>query len=368
MRLHSEIPNDKPALSQRVVVAILTHYFSTGFVWMSTNIHQFIIHQLSLNEEQTLSVVPRAQCLPKTQSIEALALQLHQSYMGKPAKGVGGFSDDAESLTFKTCLDAGINDEAQFQAFSVEASNLLLKSLLEHGMTEVGFIIFSHYQYLATDYLMIALLNTKEHVSISADLDLNYSQHLDLGKMQLAARIDLTQMQISFDDKRFISFIKGRIGRKVSDFFLSFLGCEEQVDVKQQNKVLLDEVSGYLSEQGLEPEEKEQAREAIGQYYKQKIESEEEIQINEVALQLQDFAEQSDFRQYVDKSEHQLDEHFAADPSCLKKLSKFTGQGGGVSVSFERKLLGQKVHYDSHTDTLTIQGIPPNLRDQLMRS
>jgi nucleoid-associated protein len=334
---------------------------------MSTKIHQFIIHQLSQGVDQQIALVPRPQCLQPTPSIEALALQLHQTYVAKPAKGVGGFSDNDETA-FKDKLQNGLDDEENFYQFSVESSQLLVKSLLEHGMTEVGFIIFSHYQYLATDYLLIALLNTKEHVSISADLELNYSQHLDLNKMQLAARIDLTQKEINYAEQRFISFIKGRIGRKVSDFFLSFLGCEELVDVKQQNKMLLDDVNNYLVEQGLEVEEKEQAREAIGQYYKQKIDAEENIELTEVVDQLQDFAEQNDFRDYVEKRESPLEESFAADPTCLKKLNKFNGQGGGVSISFDRKLLGQKIYYDNASDTLTIQGIPPNLRDQLIRS
>ncbi|HCG88437.1 MAG TPA: nucleoid-associated protein YejK, partial [Alteromonas macleodii] len=35
--------------------------------------------------------------------------------------------------------------------------------------------------------------------------------------------------------------------------------------------------------------------------------------------------------------------------------------------SFERKLMGDRVFYDPATDTLTIRGIPPNLKDQLNR-
>ncbi len=50
--------------------------------------------------------------------------------------------------------------------------------------------------------------------------------------MQLAVRIDLTQLAVTAEQLRYISFIKGRMGRKVSDFFMHFIGCEELVDVK----------------------------------------------------------------------------------------------------------------------------------------
>jgi len=49
-------------------------------------------------------------------------------------------------------------------------------------------------------------------------------------------------------------------------------------------------------------------------------------------------------------------------------MKKFSGAGNGVSVSFERKLLGSRVQYDVHNDVLTIKGIPPNLKDQLTKS
>ena len=39
-----------------------------------------------------------------------------------------------------------------------------------------------------------------------------------------------------------------------------------------------------------------------------------------------------------------------------------------MSLNFDRKLLGEKVFYDEANDTLTIKGIPANLRDQLSRS
>lgn len=38
-----------------------------------------------------------------------------------------------------------------------------------------------------------------------------------------------------------------------------------------------------------------------------------------------------------------------------------------MSVGFERKHLGERVIYDAASDTLTIKGVPPNLKDQIER-
>ena len=46
---------------------------------------------------------------------------------------------------------------------------------------------------------------------------------------------------------------------------------------------------------------------------------------------------------------------------------KFSGAGAGLSLSFEQKLLGERVQYDAERDVLIIKGTPPNLRDQLQK-
>ncbi|MBF4353841.1 hypothetical protein EAY36_21515 [Vibrio anguillarum] len=38
-----------------------------------------------------------------------------------------------------------------------------------------------------------------------------------------------------------------------------------------------------------------------------------------------------------------------------------------MTIQFDRILLSERVFYDAETDTLTIKGTPPNLRDQLVR-
>ncbi len=349
---------------------------------VSALIRHFVVHQLGINQQQELTLVPRSSCFEVSPEIEDLAHQINHAFNTKPGKGVGGFvdltdqaqeqgSEPDNSLTphpvsFKTLLDNMLSESTEFADFSVQASELLKKSLLDTGTLETGFVVFSHYQFLATDYLMIAIINTKQHVEINRELELSSSDHLDLAKMQLAVRIDLTQLAVSPEQQRYISFIKGRMGRKVSDFFMHFIGCEELVDVKQQNKQLLTTVDEFLASEQLDPAEKHQARETVSDYYKEKLEMGEDIQIQELAAKLPH--EHVSFEQFSQQAEQPLEEKFQADRSALKTLAKFSGQGGGISLAFERKLLGDRVSYDAGSDTLMIRGIPPNLKDQLLKS
>jgi nucleoid-associated protein len=345
---------------------------------VSALIHHFVVHQLAVNDQQELQLIPRQTCFDVTPAIEDLAQQINHAFNTKPGKGVGGFvegddvalvSDEEQPVVpFKKRLNEMLGDPQSFVQFSIDSCQMLKKSLLEMGSIETGFVIFSHYQFLATDYLMIAIINTKQHVEINRQLELTSSDHLDLAKMQLAVRIDLTQLAVNPEQQRYISFIKGRMGRKVSDFFMHFLGCEELVDVKQQNKQLLSSVDEFLASEQLDPNEKNESRKIVSEYYKEKLDQGEDIELKELADKLPKEDESRDFYQFVKSSEQPIEEKFQADRSILKTLAKFSGQGGGVSLSFERKLLGDRISYDAGSDTLMIRGIPPNLKDQLLKS
>lgn len=337
---------------------------------MSALIHHFVVHQLSINQQQELVLIPRNSCFDVSPAIEDLAQQINHAFNVKPAKGVGGFVETTDEEDpqepFSALLKQAMGEDADFVSFSVRASERLKKSLLDTGSVETGFVIFSHYQFLATDYLLIAIINTKQHVEINSALELTASDHLDLARMQLAVRIDLTQLQVMPEQQRYISFIKGRMGRKVSDFFMHFIGCEELVDIKQQNKQLLNTVDAYLAAEQLDPQEKHLARQQVADYYKEKLEHGEDIQVKELASKLP--GAENSFYQFNQSAEQPVEEQFQADRSVLKTLAKFSGAGGGITLSFERSLLGERISYDAASDTLMIRGIPPNLKDQLTKA
>ncbi|MCY7294154.1 nucleoid-associated protein [Alteromonas sp. a30] len=363
---------------------------------MSLIIHNVIVHRIAAKEQQ-LVVLPRQDTCEVAPEIEQLAQELNHIYNSKPGKGVGGFSSVAElerakeeleqdapepeegaipqatpmnpyALNeFQLQLDKLIAGEHDFVSFSRDVAGLLAYHLQSMSTDETGFLVFSHFQFLATDYLLISLLDTKEHVEVSGELDFSINSHLDLAKMQLAARVDITQYQTSPAQNRYISFIKGRIGRKVSDFFMHFLGCEELVDIKKQNKQLLENVEQYLENEEFDPHEKQESRQMLVDYYKEKLEAGEDVTVKDIAETLSKDDQKQDFYAFAQSLEEPLEENFQPDRAAIKTLNKFSGQGGGISMNFDRKLLGEKVFYDAQNDILTIKGLPANLRDQLNR-
>jgi nucleoid-associated protein len=331
---------------------------------MGMQVRNFVVHQIGLDNDEKLAMAVRDDCLPPSPALESLCQQLNHAFNSKPGKGIGGFSQ--EKPDFQNAL---ANMNTSFHAFTVTTCKLLLDAMINTNTIETGFVVCAQYEYLATDYLLITLLNTKSHIEVNQDLELNTREHLDIARMQLAVKIDLTQLSVQPELNRYAAFIKGKMGRKVSDFFFQFVGCDEKIDVKEQNKRLISSVDAYLAEESIDVSEKMQHRDSVRDYMKSKIDDGSDISVKEVASHLpSDLARQRDFSSYVQQLETPVEPSFSPDPSAVRQLSKFSGQGGGLSLAFDRKLLGERVQYDSSSDTLTICGIPPNLKDQLIKA
>jgi nucleoid-associated protein len=98
----------------------------------------------------------------------------------------------------------------------------------------------------------------------------------------------------------------------------------------------------------------------------EQLQAGEEIELESLSKELAGVSEVS-FQAFTAEKGYELEESFPADRSTLRQLTKFAGSGGGLTINFDALLLGERIFWDPATDTLTIKGTPPNLRDQLQR-
>lgn len=76
---------------------------------------------------------------------------------------------------------------------------------------------------------------------------------------------------------------------------------------------------------------------------------------------------QQDFAHFTQTQAYDLEETIPPIRNTLKTLTKYSGSGKGVSLSFDAELLNERIIWDELNDSLTIKGLPANLRDQLSR-
>lgn len=272
-----------------------------------------------------------------------------------------------EKSIFAQHLNRLLEQEIEFLGFSQYSTKLLADELGKYNFAESGTLILCQYNFLATDYLFIALLDSRHSMLVDEHLDIRRTEYLDITQFDIAARINLTDLQVNANSNRYLTFIKGRVGRKISDFFMDFLGAEEGLNPQVQNQCLLQAVSDYCDQGELNKEQTQAVKKQVFEYCKGQLSNGNNIELRELSDSLPTLNEQP-FVVFTEEQNYGLEESIPPIRSTLKSLTKFSGSGKGVTLSFDAELLNTRIQWDPMTDTLTIKGLPPNLKDQLQKA
>ncbi len=336
---------------------------------MSITVNQIVLHQIiktsSENENNTpkLDSVLREKLLPITPEVEQLMLELHQVYQSK-AKGYGVFKEQSD---FAQELNRLLEQETDFLPFSYQSIKLLAIELGKYPFAESGTFVLCQYNFLATNYLFIALLDSRISMLVDDKLEIHRTQYLNINQFDIAARINLTDLRINATSDRYLTFIKGRVGRKISDFFMDFLGAEEGLNPKLQNQCLLQAVSDYCEQGELNADQTQAVKKQVFEYCKGQMNSGNEIELRELSTELPTLNERP-FVEFTQQQDYDLADSIPPVPTTLKSLTKFSGSGKGVTLSFDAELINSRIIWDEQNDSITIKGLPANLRDQLQRN
>lgn len=332
---------------------------------MSITVNEIVLHQLvkSHNEEATqLAAQFRQQPLQVSPEIEQLMLQLHQAYQNK-SKAYAVFMAQSN---FARELNELLEQEQNFLDFSQKSTALLLSEFSKYPFATEGTLIFCRYNFLATDYLFIAILDSRASMWVDENLEIRRTQYLDISQFDIAARINLTELSLEANSNRYLTFVKGRVGRKIGDFFMDFLGAEEGLNPQVQNQCLLQAVNDYCEQADLAPPQTQAVKKQAFEYCKGQLNIGEEIALTELSDAIPTLNDQR-FVDFAQQQEYGLEDTIPPVRTALKSLTKFSGSGKGVTLSFDAELINQRIFWNEAEDSLTIKGLPPNLRDQLQR-
>lgn len=289
-----------------------------------------------------------------------LAEQLHQSFVKKGQKQYCAFAQDS-------AIVEQIQQETQPETLANNIATRILSELDLETIPAESILVIAFYHYLATDYMLAAMLGVKESVQLSEAINPQRSQYLDIANIQLALQADLSELQVNPDSNKALAYIKGRVGRKVGDFMADAFQIEEKFDSKQATQKLVETVETFIEQTGSDPEKVKAVRDISVDVMKSASQSGEFIQMKDLSEEIEDKTGLSGFYDLAAQDE-EFNEECPVYLSASKSLQKFFGQGGGMSVSFNRDLLGDKIKFDPVSETLTFHKIPPNLLDALKKA
>ena len=296
-----------------------------------------------------------------------LMSQLNESYNATAGKGWGFFHQESGAYPFSGWLGKYLAGVTDFLAFSTTAVEHLTKLMEESNLTTGGHALFCHYQQGMTDYLMIALVQETEAVTMTEELALMTVKRLDLDHIRLAARINISEWQTNPQSKQYISYLKGKQGRKFSEYFRDFIGCQEGVDGPGETRTLLKAFSDFVESEDLPEESAREKTHTLVSYSIAQAKLGEPITLDELSG-LIDEDRPKNFYDFIKAKDYGLSDTLPPDKKTLNKFRRFTGRAEGMSISFEAHLLGDKIEFDEAGGTLTLRGLPTQLTEQLRRA
>jgi nucleoid-associated protein len=330
-------------------------------------IRHAIVHLIDKKPDgQPATLYARDAELGASQAIENLLADLNDSYNAKPNKAWGLFHEESGAYPFSGWLTEYLDNSQDFVAFTRQAVEHLKQLMEGSNLSTGGHVLFAHYQQGMTDYLAIALLHHSEGVTVTDTLDVAPAKHLDLGQLHLAARINISEWRNNKQSKQYISFIKGKGGKKVSDYFRDFIGCQEGVDAPSETRTLLKAFSDYVESEDLPEAQAKEKTDTLVDYANTQARIGEPIALDELS-ELMSEEQPKAFYDYIRNKDYGLAPEIPADKRTLNQFRRFTGRAEGLSISFEAHLLGSKIEYDESQDVLIIRQVPTQLKDQIKR-
>jgi len=330
-------------------------------------IRHCIVHLIEKKPDGSPAVLhARDSELAESQAMENLLADLNESYNAKQGKAWGLFHGESGAYPFSGWLGQYLEGGTDFTAFSRKAVEHLQKLMEESNLSTGGHVLFAHYQQGMTDYLAIALLHHSEGVTVTDSLEVAPAKHLDLAQLHLAARINISEWRNNKQSKQYISFIKGKNGKKVSDYFRDFIGCQEGVDAPSETRTLLKAFSDFVESEDLAEEAAREKTSALVDYASNQARRGEPMTLEELSEVIDEERPRA-FFDHIRNKDYGLSPEIPPDKRTLNQFRRFTGRAEGLSISFEAHLLGSKIEYDEAQDTLIIHNLPTQLKDQLKR-
>lgn len=305
--------------------------------------------------------------LGESQANEDLLFELNTSYNAKSGKGWGFFHAESGAFPFSGWLKSWRAGGKSFTEFSQDALDHLQRLMDESNLSVGGHVLFAHYQQGMTEYLTISLLQESDGVTVNESLQVVPVRRLDLDHIHLAARINLSEWETNSASKQYVSYLKGKNGKKSTEYFRDFIGCQEGVDGAGETRTLLKAFSDFVESEDLPEDSAREKTLNLVEFAKLNDKLGEPIKLQELSAVIDEDRPEA-FYDFIRNKDYGLSAEIPADKRTLNQFRRFTGRAEGLSISFESHLLGSKVAFDQEGGTLTLSGLPIQLTDQLKRA
>ncbi|MFQ3787063.1 nucleoid-associated protein YejK [Halomonas sp. A29] len=331
-------------------------------------IQHCIVHDIDkTGSDQPASLKPATAALTTSALMEDLLSRFHDAYHAK-TKAWGHFRGEDEleagsAPAFPHLLGTYLDGGNDFVAFTRAVAERLLP-LVDAHLSVSGHLVCFDYRHGEAHYLSLALLHQREGFGVTESLQVVPAAQLNLARMSLGLRINLTQWREGAASRHYLSWIHDRGGKKLSEDLAAILGATEGIDATGETRALLKAFSDYVEQEDMPEEQSREKTETLIDYANEQASRGEPITLEELS-ELLDEQQPKAFYDHIRSTDYGLSPEIPPDKRTLRQFRRFTGRAGGMSISFDSHLLGSSIEYDESQDRLIIKQVPKQLKEQL---
>ncbi|WP_214660585.1 nucleoid-associated protein [sulfur-oxidizing endosymbiont of Gigantopelta aegis] len=311
--------------------------------------------------------------LEPSKTLEGFLEDLNKIYNAKPSKVFGRFvethdndaSADEAVNSNKNLLSGYLDEQINFIEYTQQSMNLLKHYIDQASKATGGYIVFVHYTLFGSDFMMVVMLNNVAGIAINDELGINAVDYLDINKLHLAARVDLSLWQEAPDSDRYISMIKGIESNKLSEYFCKFIGSDETINSKKETSELLSAVNQFCDDHIQDEEEKSQFKQKSADFCLEQADKGQNVVLKDFSGYVADSAV-DDFMNYIKSEQYELNNEISPNKTVIRRFNKISGRNQQVSITINEEALGNTVIYDAEKETLTFSDLPASLKAQIL--
>ncbi|MGQ5522124.1 nucleoid-associated protein [Chitinimonas sp. PSY-7] len=328
-------------------------------------IRNLVIHHLQKDAHGPATIALRAGQLPITASAQRLVDKLCKQYGERVGKGYGRFEEDEDNFPMPRFVRQHVVEEAiDFITLAQLMMQHLLTRVEQEQLANGGHVLIARVDNGAADFLLVAIISEAVGTSMTEDLDIIETIHLDLTNLRVAGRIDLDAWRRGAE--RYISFLKGR--GEVANYFKLFLGCNDVVVALRETQKLVQGLAQFAESQALPPTQRDQLFERAHVFLDELGDEGLPLSLDQIANKAWPDAPERLQNQLADQ-DLALSSGFIPDKRAIKPLVRFKANAPQWKLEFDRSSLRSgAVIYDKHSDTLVLSNIPEHLRQALLSS
>lgn len=299
-----------------------------------------------------------------TEASQRLISHICERYKGRAGKGYGCFEEDVDNYPMGRIINDYYNcQENDFYECSCRMAQHLLARSNEQQLSTGGYILITHIQNNNHEYILVAIINPTTGSIVTPDFLIEDSKYLDIEKLRVAGRIDLTGWKDGAE--RYISFLKGQT--LVSSYFKKFLGCNDILIAKRETEKLKEALVSFIEERDLNKEDK-------GRFLENAYTTLRELSKKDIPLELNTIinilwpSDPDLLREKICQEKYELSDGFVPDGRVIRSLVSFKGKSEHWELKFERAAIAEgSVRYDNEHDVLILSQIPDTLKEELIR-